>query len=92
MPTKYLHVPFKQTQTGKNWTSLNLFCGHLRLVRLHDEPEAIAGDGPDAEGGHDDGKILTGLHQTAEDFRVGPGIKTTKLFFHNRQLPCRFEL
>ena len=48
---------------------------------LHDEPEPVAGDGPDAEGGHDDGKILTGLHQTAEDFRVGPGIKTTKLFF-----------
>ena len=64
-----------------NQASTDLIGRHLRLVGLHDEPEAVARDGPDAEGGHDDGKILTGLHQTAEDFRVGPGIKTTKLFF-----------
>ena len=37
---------------------------------LHDEPEPVAGDGPDAEGGHDDRKVLSGLHELAKD--VGP--------------------
>jgi hypothetical protein len=37
----------------------NLFCRHLRLIRLHDEPEPVAGDGADAKRGHDDRKILT---------------------------------
>jgi len=41
-------------------------------VRLHDEPEPVAGDSPDAEGGHDDGKVLSGLHQPAQDVCVRP--------------------
>ncbi len=46
------------------------FGGHLLLVRLHDEPEPVAGDGADAEGGHDDRKVLSGLHQLTEDVRL----------------------
>ncbi len=41
-------------------------------MRLHDEPEPVAGDGPDAEGGHDDGEVLSCLHQPAQDVRVRP--------------------
>ena len=40
---------------------------HLRVVRLHDEPEPVASDGPDAEGGHDDRKVLTSFHQLTQD-------------------------
>ena len=49
--------------------STDLIGRHLRLVGLHDEPEAVARDGPDAEGGHDDGKVLAGLHELAQDVR-----------------------
>ena len=39
-------------------------------MRLHDEPEPVASDGPDAEGGHDHRKVLAGLHKLAKD----PGV------------------
>jgi len=45
----------------------HLVGSHLGVVRLHDEPEPVAGDSPDAEGGHDDRKVLTGLHQLTQD-------------------------
>ena len=45
--------------------SIYLIGRHLCGVGLHDEPEPVAGDGPDAEGGHDDRKILASLHQSA---------------------------
>ncbi len=41
-----------------------LICRHLLPVGLHDEPESVAGDGADAEGGHEDGKLLSGLDES----------------------------
>ncbi len=56
----------------KRWRLvLNLFGGHLCFVRLRDEPEPVAGDRADAEGGHDDWKVLSGLHQLTQDVGVG---------------------
>ena len=40
--------------------------GHLSVLVLHDEPEPVAGDGHDAEGRHEDGEVLTGLHELAQ--------------------------
>jgi hypothetical protein len=44
----------------------HLFCCHLPVVRLHDEPEPVARDGPDAKGRHEDGKVLSRLHELAQ--------------------------
>jgi len=38
-------------------------------VGLHDEPEPVASNGPDAEGGHDHREVLSGLHKLAKDIR-----------------------
>ncbi len=45
---------------------LHLVGRHLLPVRLHDEPEPVAGDGADAEGRHEDGELLTGLDELAQ--------------------------
>jgi hypothetical protein len=47
----------------------HLVCGHLCFVGLHDEPEPVAGDSPDAEGGHDHREVLTSLYQLTQDAR-----------------------
>ena len=36
------------------------------MLVLHDESEAVAGDGHDAEGRHEDGEVLASLHELAE--------------------------
>lgn len=42
----------------------NLFSCHLGFLRLRDESEPVARDGPDAERWHDDREVLTRFHQT----------------------------
>ncbi len=46
--------------------SVYLIRRHLLPVRLDDEPEPVAGDGADAEAGHEDGELLPGLDEAAQ--------------------------
>ena len=45
----------------------NLLGRHLLPGGLHDEPEAVAGDGADAEGRHEDGEVLGRLQELAQE-------------------------
>ena len=57
--------------TEKNLSLLcrltHLLGGHLLAGGLHDEPEAVAGDGADAEGRHEDRKVLRRQQELAQE-------------------------
>jgi len=48
---------------------IHLSGGHLLFMALHDESESVAGDGADAEGGHEDGEVLASFHKLAQWLR-----------------------
>ena len=75
-----MQKPCQITKMSEEWirnhgyffwmTNLYLFGRHLRFVALCDVSKSVASDGPDAKTRHDDGEILSGLYEFAEDFRI----------------------
>ena len=65
-------IPITQKISLKNSSTNYLVGSHLPPLGLNDEPEPVAGDGADAEGGHEDWKVLTRFHELADELGVAP--------------------